>query len=233
LTVGQSSASNYKGDEILFPLWVTANRIGRLKQDGTSDTELICIPPYYGLVGYNITSDGYLFRAAAPPTDKDQATLNKAQQSAPACQGVATVLNQNDLVDVASTTLANFPPNRYGFSYGVLAVPFKFELNHKHDLQASATLGPYIGYTVNFETPFALNLTMPVLFLGPTIFNTTTTSGSSSAGFGISGGAGFFATIKGAFQLGFVAGYDRTNSGSGYQFNNRWWVSAAIGYPFR
>lgn len=231
ITFSGNSKANYQGDYVTFPVWILANKITVVDGSGKYPATKTCIPPGTHLRGYVGTTDGYLFKTGdvAPPNPRDQSTDPK---NIAGC-GDAARLVRSDMVNVTSQTMTIIPPDRFGWSYGVLAIPFKMQLGKVNDLQASATLGPYLGYTIDHEL-MGFSMT-PLAFLGPTIFNVkpaTAGQNSSGTGFGISAGTGVTFVIKDSFQLGFVAGYDHAGANSGYQYNDRFWVSAAIGFAF-
>ena len=159
-------------------------------------------------------------------------------------------------IRISMDTLASNanPPNRYGFTYGALVVPFKFELTGKKEFKGSASLGPYMGYRLGFESS-GIELALPVLFAGisnvsaaktttttnsatTTTPATTTTTASSTdktstsdlAAF--SYGAGVIGILKQTFQFGAVVGFDHAGSGQGFKYNDKPWLAVEIGFQF-
>jgi hypothetical protein len=230
VSLSASSKTDYQGDYLTFPIWIGGKKITGVNATGVYPTADTCLPPGTHLQGYASTNDGYLFKVNTVPSAPNYAKVD-------GCQSPSTPPVAGDMVDVTSQTMTLFPPNRFGWSYGALAIPFKMELGKSNDVQASATLGPYFGYTFDHETA-GLSFT-PLIFIGPTIFSNTKASSSASSqtssagtGFGLSVGTGVTVLIKDSFQLGFVAGYDHAGSNSGYSYNDHFWVSAAVGFGF-
>lgn len=140
------------------------------------------------------------------------------------------------------------PPDRYGFTYGALVVPFKFELTGQKEFKGSASLAPYMGYRLGFESS-GIELAFPVVFAGisnvsATKTTTTTTaatattpasstdSTSTSDLAAFSYGAGVIGILKQTFQFGAVVGFDHVGSGQGYQYNDKPWLAVEVGYQF-
>lgn len=136
------------------------------------------------------------------------------------------------------------PPNRYGFTYGGLVVPFKFELTGKKEFKGSASVAPYMGYRLGFESS-GIELAFPVVFAGVSNVsgtNTTTTaatattpassSTSTSDLAAFSYGTGVIGILKQTFQFGAVLGFDHAGSGQGFQYNDKPWLAVEIGYQF-
>jgi hypothetical protein len=134
---------------------------------------------------------------------------------------------------VPRETLDRSPPNRYGLTYGLLAVPFKYQLTGPKEFTGSATVGPYFGYrTMSSSRGYGISY---IAFLGySNISVTQDLNGESksqnlaSIGYGI----GAVATVKGNFQLGAVLGFDHVSKDSAYKYNNKPWLAAELGYSF-
>ncbi|MBI1815372.1 MAG: hypothetical protein HYR72_10370 [Deltaproteobacteria bacterium] len=151
---------------------------------------------------------------------------------------------QNDLptgstIQIQLSEVAKKLPNRYGFAYGTLVVPFKFQLTGAHQLTGSATLGPYLGYRFDAEN-YGLATTLAVFggISNISVAKTTTdpatmmtsTSTQQIAGFGYGGAC--MLEVKGGFQAGAVLGFDSVGSNQGFQYNNKPWLALELGYSF-
>lgn len=121
---------------------------------------------------------------------------------------------------------------RTGLTYGALVIPFKYQTTGDKDFTGSATVGGYMGY--RFETLRKLGFTAtPVAFMGASNISADKKSGSGSENvMGFSFGVGLIGTLKGAFQVGIVAGWDRVGQNTDYQYNGDMWIAAEIGYAF-
>jgi hypothetical protein len=134
---------------------------------------------------------------------------------------------------VPKEALQRSPPNRYGLTYGLLAVPFKYQLTGPKEFTGSATVGPYFGYrTMSSSRGYGISY---IAFLGySNISVTQVVNGESksqnlaSIGYGI----GAVATVKGNFQLGAVLGFDHVSKDSDYKYNNKPWLAVEFGYSF-
>src|SRR5262249_17211168 len=154
-------------------------------------------------------TDRLLARLAGAPTVVDSC---KPASLSPGVKSEWQQLTTGIDLRVSKETLERTPPNRYGLTYGVLAVPFKYQLSGPTEFMGSATVGPYFGYrTLSNSRGYGISY---IAFLGySNISVTQTVNGESksqnlaSIGYGI----GAVATIKGNFQLGAVLGFDHVS----------------------
>jgi hypothetical protein len=139
----------------------------------------------------------------------------------------------NVTLRISKDALERSPPNRYGLTYGAIAVPFKYHLTGAKELTGSATVGPYLGYRTDRG-----GLGYGVSFIGflgaSNIAVTTTQNGQSNSSnlAGFSYGVGAIGSVKGNFQLGGVLGFDRVSANAGYQYNGKPWIALELGYSF-
>lgn len=233
-TVFVNSKDNFQGDRVVFsqrvPITVVDDGGGTRAltlQPGTElrgigqstptkvDFVVIHCSAILGLFGHSeaVTADG---KGCEVATDREQKIV---------------ALPNGSVVQIDSQYLQSNPPNRYGLAFGGLVVPFKFQLTGAHQLSASATVGPYMGYkfaaqTVGFAGTAAL-------FAGASNIAVTkagSTSTQQLAGF--SAGGGLLFEIKGGFQAGAVCGIDSVGSGQGFEYNNKPWLALQLGYSF-
>lgn len=135
---------------------------------------------------------------------------------------------------VTKTDIKTTPPNRFGMSFGVLAIPFKYQLTGDHNNSGSATLGGYIGRRFDKSSTLGFSIE-PILFAGASNVSVPQTTGgqtSSQDVAGISLGIGLVGTIKGNFQAGVVLGWDHVSKSSQYQYNNKPWLALEVGFTF-
>ncbi len=144
-------------------------------------------------------------------------------------------LTQGVDLQVSKETLDRSPPNRYGLTYGLLAVPFKYHLSGAKDFTGSGTVGPYVGYRTQ-NSGFGYGISY-ILFLGGSNISVTQASNGNAPATtqnlaGFSYGVGAIATIKGHFQLGGVLGFDRVSSNANFQYQGKPWIALELGYSF-
>jgi hypothetical protein len=124
--------------------------------------------------------------------------------------------------------------NREGWDYGTLVIPFKYQVTGKNALQSSASLGAYLGYRFSWRL---MGWTVrPVAFAGlseiPTSQATNNGKTTSQTVAGLSYGLGLVGTVKDSFNVGLVVGFDHVNSVQAYPYQDKPWISLAIGYSF-
>lgn len=126
---------------------------------------------------------------------------------------------------------------------GVLTLPFKFRSavgQTPRSMTTDVTIGPYIGTRVRLAKKSDVFLTVPftvgLTFINVNNSNTTTTNSQTTdnsivPGFTI--GSGFVIQIN-KYELGLIAGADfgTGKAGTEWIYNNKPWVSFAIGYSF-
>ena len=252
-TAVPNDLTNYQGDRVSFngDVIVTIQ-----KADGSAGGQ-VCIPARVKLrggVGYSAsgtdgkTETGTLFRLQrnrdeTPNVLKRMVETisgrNPGKQCAPESipkdaklEDYGTLQPSVDL-RVAKDTLERTQPNRYGLTYGLLAIPFKYQLTGPKDFSGSATVGPYFGYrTLDTGNGYGVSY---IGFLGysnlsvtQTVGGQSTTQNLASIGYGI----GAIATVKGNFQMGAVLGFDHVSKSANYQYNNKPWLAVELGYSF-
>lgn len=126
--------------------------------------------------------------------------------------------------------------SRAGWDFGTLVVPFKFQMSDKSIVTGSATLGGYVGYNIGLDLPgFRVS---PVGFVGVSEISLPQQSGgngnktSSETVAGLSYGVGLMGTIKDSFNISLVFGADHVSGNKSYQYQDKPWVSFALGYSF-
>jgi hypothetical protein len=250
--------TNFLGDRIVFK----EDTIGYLQQFDANgkplDTETpICIPAETYLRGIGQTTKGApLFVTDCTFRDQFFAWPPCTKRNIPQCDLISGKKNTGDhdtktepnpikpgspiRLDPKQLAQNATPPNRYGFTYGGLVVPFKFELTGKKEFKGSASAAPYMGYRLGFESS-GIELA-PVVFAGvsnvsatktTTTAATATTAASSSTSTSdlaaFSYGAGVIGILKQTFQFGVVVGFDHAGSGQGFQYNDKPWLAVELG----
>jgi len=140
-------------------------------------------------------------------------------------------LAEKDVVEVSDNQVTRFQPDRFGFTFGALTVPFKYHLTGNKDFTGSASVGPYAGYRATGDY-FGLSAIGFLAYSNISVAQNVNGQATSQNLAGVSYGIGLIGTLKGSFQIGGVLGFDRVNGSAGYQYNGKPWLALEIGYSF-
>lgn len=142
-------------------------------------------------------------------------------------------VNTHDLYTLDKAAVEKMDYYRHGWAFGVLLVPYKYQLYDK-SFGSALSVGPYLGYrqedrgsSVTYVVSAGLVNNIPV----PLADNTGTVNRS---GFSIAAG-GILSIDKGSgIQVGVLVGQDRLgkNAAATYVYEGKTWVSVAVGYKF-
>jgi hypothetical protein len=219
----ESDASNYLGDRISYDFSIEASK-ARLGKSGVS-AEPACVASRTSLKGVGKVTAGngdpqLVFRVSAnPPADAHDCDTGQKQVSV------------GDLVLIDPQVLQGMPPNRFGFTYGTLLVPYKYQFKGDKSLSGGAAIGGYLGY----REAFSGYSSRFILFGGITKIDVPTVTddkvGVESVA-GLSYGLGWLGTVKDSFQLGVVIGADRVSKSVGYVNNGKPWLAVSLGFGF-
>jgi len=121
----------------------------------------------------------------------------------------------------------NVPYVKYGWSFGAMLVPFKYQSKAK----TIASSNSYQAYAQYKRASNGL-ADGPFISGGLSTADVATGAGSSDAKYGVSYGAGWIFEInKGSgFQLAIMLGQDRFGKSSGYQYEGETWYTFSIAY---
>jgi hypothetical protein len=228
---------NYLGDRVDFSPVVYAKQV--YLGSTTLNSIEVCIPPEARLRGLgkatlkdgsnDVEFDLFLVKEMGPPSST--------------CKTGSEVVKEGATVAIRPAILSKTPPNRYGWAFGTLFVPFKYQLRGDGGLSGGATLGGYVGRRwswggTSFQTVIfggATKVDVAVEKPGKPAVGTTpavepTTVIESLAGF--SYGTGVMGAIKDSFKWGLVFGADRVSKSAKYVNNGKMWVSLSLGYEF-
>jgi hypothetical protein len=210
---------NYLGDKLSFPVNVN---LDITNPDG-STSRTLCVPA------------GTTLRGLGKRTDDKGLKVRVANVFGEAvdCSDNTTPLPKNIALTVPPTVLNEFTPDRYGLTYGVLVVPYKYHFSGSKDFKGNSTVGPFLGYRFDRNT-VGVGI-KAVGFVGGSAIEVTRTNNNQTktetlAGF--SYGVGLLGEIKNEFQLGVVFGADRVSKGSDYEDNGKLWGAVALGFSF-
>jgi hypothetical protein len=219
LAYAANSDDNYIGDRLSFPTRVFATYSGAKKG------ETVCIPARTALRGLSKVTEKGLTVSVIGPTP----VIGKDIKG---CEDDSNLESDIDL-NISKEEFEKILPNRYGFCYGALVVPYKYHFNGSKEFNGNSTIGPYLGYRLD-----KASIGVAAEFIGfagaSNVSVTQTTNGQAStqnlAGF--SYGVGIIGVVKSDFQLGVVLGFDTVSKSANYVDNNKPWVAISIGYSF-
>lgn len=218
----KSDAQNYKGDAVSFSTDLTAKVI----KLGSAAT------PADGCVaaGTELRGLGTVAVAVNGGKDAEQRPLFQVLKPGTSPDSACTPLVAGQLAALPETALS-LMHRRAGWSFGTLAVPYKYQLRGDRSLGGGATLGGYVGRRF-----MATGLSNQwIVFAGLTKVDVPTTKDGKPATeqlAGLSYGVGFLSSIKDSFQLGLVIGADRVAKSANYANNGKAWASLSLGFDF-
>jgi hypothetical protein len=246
-----NDATNYLGDRIVFKTIVNAEA----SVDGGKTWKDVCIPAGNYLQGINPDGSGSpeftpdcnwcQFFEGFPHfcNDKriEQCASTKTHTDKDCTLDDDQCIPEGAIVKISADKFTSTPPQRYGWTFGGLVVPFKLQLAGKHEFKGSASAAPYIGYRLGFGSGIEI---APVGFAGvgnvegkkTTTTQTATgtvTSDDTSQLAALSYGVGVIGVLKNSFQFGFMLGFDHVGSGQGYKYNDKPWLALELGYAWQ
>jgi len=131
---------------------------------------------------------------------------------------------------VKANILSKYPSKGYGFTSGILTVPYKYYPNQQ-ELSGQPTVNGYVGYKLqDYSLGYELSI-VGSAGLGVVPITTTNADGSKSNGSGASFAVawGFIMTVNKYFQVGIVQGWDWTDKSSNYEFQGKPWIAVSLG----
>lgn len=141
-----------------------------------------------------------------------------------------------EVKDVRASTFIESGAIRTGWTYGVLALPYKYHLDDK-SFSSGVSVGPYIGRRIDaWGAGYTVAATMAI---GTVTGTSTDTAGNTTsptlAAFTFAGGV-MFDVSKGSkpFKAGLFVGRDVVGRDSGvmYPHNRKTWIAVQLGYDF-
>lgn len=125
-------------------------------------------------------------------------------------------------------------PDRFGFTYGALVVPYKYHFEGSKSFKGNGTIGPFVGWRrARNNIGVAVKY---IAFMGASVIEVDredeegNSKKESLAGF--SYGAGVIGVLKNEFQMGLVFGADKVSKDSDYEDDGKLWGAVAIGFSF-
>lgn len=166
--------------------------------------------------GHNLYGNIAELSADSKETEVDIGTAAALQQE---------LIEPKTSYEINKSAIENIVYKKYGWTYGVLVVPYKFQ-THDKTVSFSPSYQGYVGYKRDkngtAEGPF--------LSLGLTTADIPTGAATSTSKQGLSYGLGWLFEIKkgSGFQLVALAGQDRI--ASGYKYDGKTWLSVTLGF---
>jgi hypothetical protein len=224
-----SDRDNYLSDRIKFQFATTVQRVEMTAVSGDKPVSPACAPAFTTFKGVGtmkIGSDVHpVFRVTNVPAEEG----GRAR-----CTGTPPLVQVDDIVVVKAADIAGTPPDRYGLTYGMLLVPYKYQLTGDRSFSGKASVGGYLGFRQDKSGWTGLALQY-VAFLGASSISVTQNVDGSPVSqdlTGVSYGLALLGTVKQAFQLGVVIGADRVNRNAGYVNNGKPWIAVSLGFDF-
>jgi hypothetical protein len=224
--VAASSSGNWAGDKVNIRM-----NSGPIFHSATPNSPALSAAPETKL---HVTKD-------------DNTTLTVDVREAPSCPAGTECVKQDTKYTASKADVMALRYNKVGWVYGVLVAPYKFHLKEK-TLTASASLGPYMGYSWGNDN---LGLTL-VGSAGITALSSeqvqapstsgasgagsgsTTSKTNSQAGFSVSTGLIWTVSKGTGLHAGVLIGKDWAGSDAAtpYKYEGKPWLSVEIGMPF-
>jgi len=128
------------------------------------------------------------------------------------------------------TVLEDYDRDRFGWTYGVLVAPIKYYVK-PHEFSAGASVGPYLGYRVHDRQGSSSVLAISIGAATATITtNNADGSSSSTNTTGLTLAGAYLVDIKGAFNVGLLAGTDIFSKSQNVPTSNKLWLGLSFGY---
>lgn len=128
-----------------------------------------------------------------------------------------------------SALISDYDYVRYGFTYGVLATPFKYYPS-TGVLESRSTIGGYLGYRLH-DRPGVSNIL--AVAVGPTsasVSNTTNGVTTTNTANGATLAFAWLGQFKGEFTTGVIAGWDFFSKADNVSNNKALWLGLTLGY---
>ncbi len=172
-------------------------------------------------VGLNSTAN-FMFWHKIDETPRD---VPSASTSGP--------VDSHGLYTMDKAALEKMDYYRHGWAFGLLTVPYKYQL-HDKSFGSALTIGPYVGYRFADQassTTWVLTAGIVNNIPVPLANNTGTVNRS---GFTLAVGWIFSINKGTGLEAGVLFGQDRlgSNAAAPYQYEGKTWASVAIGYKF-
>lgn len=226
LVTVKSDKTNYLSDRIKFSFATAVSAVDMTVAGDAKATSPACAPAFTtfsGIGTVKVGSDTHpLFRVTSVP-----------EAGAARCKA-GKLVTAEDVVFISQNAIDSTPPDRYGFTYGGLIVPYKLQLSGDRGLSGKASVGGYVGFRQDRSGLTGLALQYVVFLGGASIAVPQTVDGKlvTQDISGLSYGVALLGTVKGEFRIGLVLGADRVNKSVNYANNGKPWLALSVGYDF-
>jgi hypothetical protein len=234
VTGGTASVSQVTSDSILH---VHIKSVGAKLSDAPSDSTGQKISDFFSELGVGIgwTKD------AIPKSQGMCDNFFVADDTAASDSTTVKLVKDHNEYTTTVSQLSNYGVYRNGFTWGALAIPYKYEFSD-HSFQAKPSAAAYVGY----ESWLGGVSVAAVLAVGAggssqsdqstTTTNadgskTTTTGGGGTQAL-YTAGAGVLITLGGSFKGGILVGKDWAGSGANYKYEGHPWLAVTLGAGF-
>lgn len=171
--------------------------------------------------------DGMIGDCSDVGKDRRKANLDSASVTSQyrEIQHEEYVIDKNELID-------HYDYVRYGFTYGVMATPFKYYPG-SGVMESRSTIGGYLGYRLH-ERPGVSNVL--AIAVGPTTatLHTPAANGAATPTTSTANGTtialAWLGEFKGEFTTGVIAGWDFFSKTDNVPNNGSVWLGITLGY---
>jgi hypothetical protein len=221
------------GNKMKFPVEIR----GRILNESLEPCESVTIPTTSRLRVLDINQDRVIVKVSEGSRLR---YINpfQWQQNFATDRGLKSVESETQnlkdkAIQIDAKTVELLAPSRNGWTYGGLAVPYKYHPSGSKSFTGAATLAPYMGYRFDrYGSAFGLKI---IGFAGLSQVNVTQNVDGEEVNQSLSAfsaGVGVLGEINKSVQAGVVIGQDRVNDNSDYADNGKTWISLAIAFPF-
>lgn len=220
LVNAQDIGADWRGDRLSVPFDVEAKV---LPIDGISQSSsTVCIPAKTALRGVSRFDD----------KKGVDVTVISTFGTPESCADDRSKLPANKRLRLKPDLFIEGVISRYGLTYGLLVVPFKYQLSGDKGISGGGSVAPYLGYRFD-ENDIGLGVRL-VGFAGASAISSDpdASTGESVELAGLSYGLGVIGTVKDSFQIGIVVGADKVDSEANYKNNGKPWLAVSIGFDF-
>jgi hypothetical protein len=128
------------------------------------------------------------------------------------------------------SVLEDYDRDRFGWTFGLLVAPVKYYVK-PHEFSAGASVGPYLGYRFHDRQGSSNVLALSIGAATATVTtNNADGSTSSTNTTGLTLAAAYLVDIKGAFNIGVLAGTDIFSKSQNIATSNKLWLGLSFGY---
>jgi hypothetical protein len=228
---------DYKvGNKIRFPVEVS----GKLLDESLQPSQSVAVPTTSILRILDVDKDRMIVKVSKGSflrylkiTHPQEIKENWATDRGLKSHGSGEQNLKDKAIQIDAKAVVLLSPSRNGWTYGGLAVPYKYHPKGSKSFTGAATLAPYMGYRFDrYGSAYGLKI---IGFAGISNINVTQNVDGEEVTQSLSAfsyGGGVLGEINKSVQAGLVIGKDRVNDNVDYVDNGETWISIAIAFPF-